>query len=94
MGDTLNKFRIQAEMLSENDIEKVVKRLDKEELDKFIEILEEYNLELRERLVSVSRTLQQELWNREVLLRNVWNIVPDELKGHLIEHFDNINSIM
>ena len=56
--ETLRKFREQVEMLSRDDVEKVAKRLDKEELSTFIDVMD---LQLRHRLVWANSIVQQDL---------------------------------
>lgn len=90
----MKKFRAQVEILSSKDIEKMVKRLSKEELDIFIEIMEGYNVEMNERLVSARYALQQELKNNKILLKNVWTIIPDSLREHLADDFNSMSKLV
>ena len=53
--ETLRKFRAQVEMISRDDVEKVAKKLDKEELRTFIDVMD---LRLRQRLVWANSILE------------------------------------
>lgn len=93
-GDPVRRFRAQAEKQSRKEIEKAVKRLSKEEVDKFIEVMERYNTELHEQLVYTRYVVQQGLVNHEILARDVLSIVPEEIRVHLVRQFDDMNELV
>ena len=89
--ETLRKFRAQFEMLSRDDVEKMAKRLDKEELITFIDVMD---LQLRQRLVWANSIVQQELKNLEILLKSVWSVISERAQRILwAERFDLLNSL-
>ncbi|KAM0671889.1 hypothetical protein CWI42_040260 [Ordospora colligata] len=76
MEEIKEKFKIQVEMLSDKDIKNVVKKLDKEELDMFIDTMEGRNAELREKLVSLKQEVVRRMDNHELLMEAVGEEIP------------------
>ncbi|CCI73973.1 ECU09_0275 [Encephalitozoon cuniculi GB-M1] len=92
--ESLEKFRAQVEILSAKEVERVMKRLSKEEFDVGIDALEKYNMELNKKLEDARSDLQQRLENYKMLLNDVWNVIPDDVRKHLAEHYKSMRDIL
>lgn len=83
--ESLPKFRAQAELLSSKEIERAVKKLNKEEVERFIETIEQYNDELRRELERARSDLERRVENHKVLLEDVREAVPKGIARFLGE---------
>lgn len=92
-SDVLRKFEAQIELLSAKDLEKAVKRLDNEELDVFVEMMERRNAVLREELREKERIRELKRLNHEILARQVSSAVPEALREQLGRCFDALGAV-
>ncbi|AHL30146.1 uncharacterized protein Eint_090265 [Encephalitozoon intestinalis ATCC 50506] len=92
--ESLEKFEAQISVLSSKEIEKVMKRLSKDEFDVFIEILERHNMDLDRDLEHGKNELLQRLENHRILFEDAWNAIPDGVRKHLTGYYQSMNDIL
>lgn len=85
--ESLEKFQAQISILSTKEIEKIMKRLGRDESDMFIDALEKYNMDLGKDLECAKNDLRQRLENHKMLFEDVWSIIPGDVRRHLVEYY-------
>ncbi|AHL28964.1 hypothetical protein EHEL_090255 [Encephalitozoon hellem ATCC 50504] len=92
--DSLEKFQAQISVLSAKEIEKTMKRLSKDEFDMFIDVLENYNMDLAKDLEQARNDMRQRLENHKMLFECVWDIIPGDVRRHLMGYYRTMSDIL
>ncbi|KAG5858750.1 hypothetical protein KMI_11g17050 [Encephalitozoon hellem] len=92
--DSLEKFQAQISVLPAKEIEKTMKRLSKDEFDMFIDVLENYNMDLAKDLEQARSDMRQRLENHKMLFECVWDIIPGEVRRHLMGYYRTMSDIL
>ncbi|KAH9411714.1 hypothetical protein HK407_04g08250 [Ordospora pajunii] len=90
MEEAKEKFKIQVEMFSEKYIRSAAKKLDKEELDMFIDVLEGRNAELREELTSLKKEIARRADNHGFLIEAVGEGIPRKALSCLKDYLNGV----